>query len=1236
MKISKYTLLVILITVVLFIIPFFWLKPGEMDLGGDSSRLYFYDPFSYLLAQPLYNIASSGIGGEAVSYYAIPFYLLLILLRIVSSPTFVIALFNGLTLSIAFISCYFIVKELNKGESFRSFIIEISAIVAGLFYTFSPVLAYSGWDKAILSHIQIFLNPLMFFLLLRYFTTRNIHYLLGLLFISFVFSLNFSYAAAPPFLAFYPISIFFLFLYTKFIRKTPIPVKGLFTGGVLFFLLNAFHLVPHIFGVLSFGSAVSASVFSEKTILSRGLDYFTAIAPSIKVSISFLNLVQRYELVPLSFAFIIFPFIIILAFLQKESKNKTLLLLGIFFLIVVFFETANITDLGFNIYKGLFYIPGFKVFRNYFAQWLYTYEFFYTLLLGQSLAIVLGHSKKIYRYMIVISIFFVLGTATWPLLSGKLVNGFNWQTKDVKTVIQMDPEYVKALGFAKDYKTDGKILSFPLTGPGYQVLADNHGGAYVGPPTFSYLEGRSDFNGYESLFPVNEIFLQAASNKDFKVLQKLLSILNIRYVFHNSDTRIYDNTFTGFPYDYVRDFLPINQNTYKTFIEQLPVDAKIDFGDKYHFYHISDDVFLPHIFTTANTIYTNDPLHFQFITKFNQERRSVVLGLEARNSKEGTIYLEAKNINPLNDLLKNEHLHEHKPFVSLNPKHVFYQLALLREKFDLWRAEKKYNKYVDLALLNLPKRIFELDKWGNDMPILREEWKEPKLWEYYKWKSYYSWESSFTRYESAARAFIRVVNNSPESVNWKEVAFIKLKEQLYQHQLHVTLYINDLQIGEEDKKYLLFLENRIFNDLMNETNAEVNDFRTIPYTLDIPSGQKGEYEVFLENKDSVGQDSTIMIGDKLLVPLTSKIADDYIQFDNVVISDENEIKFNLHNSPQNIISHETWKSSGQVNMEETSSVLNVYNLIGNKQTGVAKDTGVFKEIHELKPGKQYLISFDYLTFGEDFIFSFYEKYYKNDDKKVFVANEVLQRLLNSGTWKNHQAIITTSINIDHGIIQFTGSNGKINSDMQIKNLSVTEVVYPKIFFKKITENKTTIPPSIVFTKINPTKYQIHVTNVRNPYTLVFLESFSANWKLIDPQTDAASISSSIARIFGAIGKSLTSMIIKDNPNRETITESHFGGDIKEGVHRNIFLEPGTFESWGKKTIAQNNHFRADGYANAWNIDPSDLNGKTEYTLILEMSTQKQFYIFLPISLLTAFLVSLFFLLHVIKKNGKKQ
>ena len=215
MKIHKYPLVAILVSIILFIIPFFWLEPGQMDIGGDSGRLFFYNPLLYLKTQILYGVTTSGTGGEAISYFIIPFMTLLVLLKSVfTSPTVLISIVNGLKLSIAFISCYFIVKELVDDKKIKSiFSLEVSSIISSLFYVLAPPMIFSGWERSILSHTQIFLNPLMFLFLLKYINTHKVIYLLSALIVSYIFSGNFSYFAAPPFFAFYPLALSFLFIY---------------------------------------------------------------------------------------------------------------------------------------------------------------------------------------------------------------------------------------------------------------------------------------------------------------------------------------------------------------------------------------------------------------------------------------------------------------------------------------------------------------------------------------------------------------------------------------------------------------------------------------------------------------------------------------------------------------------------------------------------------------------------------------------------------------------------------------------------------------------------------------------------------------------------------------------------------------------------------------------------------------------------------------------------------------
>ena len=80
--------------------------------------------------------------------------------------------------------------------------------------------------------------------------------------------------------------------------------------------------------------------------------------------------------------------------------------------------------------------------------------------------------------------------------------------------------------------------------------------------------------------------------------------------------------------------------------------------------------------------------------------------------------------------------------------------------------------------------------------------------------------------------------------------------------------------------------------------------------------------------------------------------------------------------------------------------------------------------------------------------------------------------------------------------------------------------------------------------------------------------------------------------------------------------SYFDGEIKEGTHRNTFLEKATFETWGKKPIADERHYLVNGYANSWYITPEDAGGKENYELIVEFWPQRLFYVGLGISLIT--------------------
>lgn len=545
-----------------------------MDLGGDGNRLYFYNPEQFITNVSLYGIDSEGKGNvEQRHAYLMYVGMIALLKRFISFPHIIINIWNGMKLSIGFLSIYFIVKEIIQGEKRREkhrLAVELSAIIAGTFYilaTGSQNLIFF-WVKALHSHDQIFLNPLIFLLLLRYLLTQQRRYLFCFLFISFLFSTNFALISAPPLFAFYPLAMTFLLLYVIYIRKRNIAIKDIILSLFLFIGLQSFHLLPEILNVFDVRSATNSILFKES--VTGGVNFFQAIHGEGKAILSFL---VPSPVPHLRWSSFIAPIIIILSFLTERKKNMAILVTSIFFFLSFFLISANVTNVGYELYKRLFYIPGFSMFRHFFVQWAFVYIFFYSLLFGQSLFSIFRRCKLRYIKIFGISIFVILITGYWPFLTGKLVDAIQWGSNNVKTAIIMDPRYEQALQFIRTLPNEGKILMLPLTDNFNQVVYGLNNAAYVGPSSISILTSKKSFSGYQIFYPnpIPETIMRLSREKNFEALNQIFSLFNIRYIFHNTDPKIYEEKFPNFPNSYMMTSMPKTQAEYKEFVKKFPV-----------------------------------------------------------------------------------------------------------------------------------------------------------------------------------------------------------------------------------------------------------------------------------------------------------------------------------------------------------------------------------------------------------------------------------------------------------------------------------------------------------------------------------------------------------------------------------------------------------------------------------------------------------------------------------------
>ncbi len=596
------------ITITLFIIPFFWISPGEMDLGGDASRLYFYDPLGYLKNAAFYNISPQGTGPEFSYQFGFVFSLFLLLLKkVFVSSSILISILNGVTLACAFLSMYLILKELIQPESkTHKTALFFIGILVSLFYIFSPISVNGGWERALFDHSQLFLNPMMFLLFLKYIHTQKINYLLFGLLLTFIFSPNFSYSAAPKFFSFYPFALIFLGVYTYCIKKSKINLKQICIIFVLFVMLHSFHLIPQISNLLESSSHINSKVLSQSGKI-EAVNYFMSLVPIISPVENLLAVSPRtVSYLGFDYVSFIFPALVILGAifsLKKEYGKKyrrSLLLLLSFFLVIFFLITGNVTNQGISIYKSLFYIPSFAMFRSFYGQWAHVYLFFYSLILGYSLFFIflnISQVKKIIIFVFVISILLVSGL---PLITGKIING-TLQKKGgekVSAKFKIDPQYEQILSAIKTIQSDSKILTFPFVDHFYYLLRGENKGIYIGPSLIAYLSGKNDFGSTLILAPYTDLFLQTVKEKRYDLFKKIFSLYSIRYVFYNSDVKIYDD-FPEFPYQHVKQYMPRTQKEYLEFIKSLSLIEKERIGT-YHLYEVPAALYVPHIYIAEN------------------------------------------------------------------------------------------------------------------------------------------------------------------------------------------------------------------------------------------------------------------------------------------------------------------------------------------------------------------------------------------------------------------------------------------------------------------------------------------------------------------------------------------------------------------------------------------------------------------------------------------------------------
>ncbi|MFA6533801.1 MAG: hypothetical protein WCT37_01365 [Patescibacteria group bacterium] len=621
----------VVILLILFLIPWFWFSHGEIDSGGDSARLYFYDPLSSLKSIALYQNSEGGFDFDNPNFYLIPFFLLLHLLKlIVVTPSALLSLFDSFLLLGAFLSVYGIIAELTASQKSK-WGFKLAPLLGGLFFIFSQLITYN-WYRYPFSFHQIAVYPLMFYLFLKYIKKDNFLYLIGGFLLTLIFAVNFSLASAPAFFAFFPAAFLFLLVYSILYKKVKFFFKGFFIFLLFFIFLHAFQLLPQIINFSDPASVFNKSLFTEQVKLDRGLVYFSGVRPAVRLIYNLvgfnqyylyqqfgaggvmLNLLNNYG-VKFIYLFLIFPLVVSLGFIYlirdrvAALKDRLVFItLLIIFLSLLFLMTANLFGAwGPAFYASLFYLPGFAMFRSFYGVFPTAFMFFYALIFGVALVYILRGIKKNYlKYPLVALILILLIYSAVPFITGQIANLPMGDTAGIKLSNKFKPAFEDSLKFFRDQAVDSKVLTLPLLHVDYQILAGEHGGAYVGSSPIGSLTGRGAFGGISAFnypgsnFLTQEFVLEKLAARDYNALNRLFSLLNIGLIFNDSDPYIYRDNFSGWPYSReIFDLFP-TINDFQKLIDNLGWQQVYQRDNYAVYYHPS--YFLPRIFIPEKII----------------------------------------------------------------------------------------------------------------------------------------------------------------------------------------------------------------------------------------------------------------------------------------------------------------------------------------------------------------------------------------------------------------------------------------------------------------------------------------------------------------------------------------------------------------------------------------------------------------------------------------------------------
>ncbi|CAN5194889.1 hypothetical protein BH11PAT1_BH11PAT1_0110 [soil metagenome] len=896
--------------------------------------------------------------------------------------------------------------------------------------------------------------PICFFFLVKYLDTKNSFYI-----IPFSFFLNLSYFPDLPqakLLIVFILASFFLLIVYKIVRQISFRslIFPLLMLGILTFLLNAFQLLPFLNDALG-EKAVYQDYTNTVTAYNGDADYLSA---SLLYITRFYNsnLVGKGSLVGqflgtsyfTIWTFFVLGIAIAAPLLAKEKKEKNIIYTSLLaFVIFIFIAKGANPPFG-EVYRWMLtHVFIVKLFRTT-ATAIIGCVFFYSILVTFTLY-QLSQRWKILFYIFLICNILVF----YPIYSGKKLDAWIGGSIHQKGIPIPNEYYV--MGETLDsLPDDGKILILPLN-DGY--IVKNWG--YSGQSPLPWLTKKP-------LISNNNTISNAIGSRTHDELCTFTARYNIRYLLQEKDTST------------------------AVFLRNFDFPGTKIIENKYFILHkVNDGCFLPHFSIPKKTIYFSGHLSesksFPFLSDY--DKSSLTHQENALISSVNNVVFEKSPTNTITYFTKNYlnlDLGQDKlitdifyPNVSISPDSVFYTLILLKEDMKLKNEKIDKRQLLDIQIILAQKRISEIERWGvgNDC-----------------------WVKSQKRYSDIIEHAINSAVTSGHSHDNLELLF----EYVTKNKDKIIDISRNQPFWDKDKVNSWM---GVFQRLESHIQQKLNipDFTTLTYNLDVP--HTGEYHAYLlrdDRKAFTDQEQQISLTlnnnptqNKILLNKNQK---NILEL-GVLSIDSLTKKLQIHfkNSP-NYLDNSNWITGEKVNTVNIDNVGLVFAPDQPIGYYISINQIAFKEISNWDSGESYLLKIRHRD-GDGAVLHLmirekkdvYDRYTGMWTSKI--GNIIDQNLNTMFEEGESRVLLKADENAVKGWVYLSVTGGTVT----VNDISLQKIISPNLFLvnNKNSQQVKESYPKVNFTKINPTKYIVTITNTERSFPLVFSETFDKGWKV---------------------------------------------------------------------------------------------------------------------------------------------